>query len=224
MPDEARGHLLCIGGDSSENLAPLIFKWIDIFDSERTVEGIRFLWSGTSMLQKIRLVSSHQNILTFLPFEHEETVSPCLFEHHQNAHQVRKRLGMPSGNLLLAVARQLDIHKFADIELPRQPVSCLHLHSQMAAGLTRRDYVVMRNVSSERRRKKVEAAQLRRYQEFSNRACQLVGSTCCHILRYQPRTFSAPSKPVQRNFQALLRLGIAFVRYCAKMYTGDHIR
>ena len=106
---------------------------------------------------------------------------------------------MPSGNLLLAVVRQLDIHKLADIELPVKPVNCLHLHGQMAAGLTRRDYVVMRNVTSERRRKKVEAAQLRRYQEFSNRACQLIGSARCHSSRYQPRTFSAPPKLFDAN-------------------------
>src|SRR6266851_5773069 len=92
--------LLCVG-DSIKNLAPLIFKWLNILDSERTVEGTRCLWSGTSMLQKIRLVSSYQNILKLLPFEHEEAVSPCFFEYHQNAHQVWKRLRKPSGNMLL---------------------------------------------------------------------------------------------------------------------------
>jgi hypothetical protein len=99
---------------------------------------------------------------------------------------------MPLANMLLAVVGQLDIRKLADIELPVKPVDRLHLHGQMAAGSTRRNYVVMWNVASERRREKVEAAQFRRHQELSNRACQLIGSTCRHNSHYQPRTFSAP--------------------------------
>ena len=113
------------------------------------------------MLQKVRLVSSHQNVLKFLPFEHEETVSlwwpPCPFEQHQNAHQARKRLQVPLANMLLGFG-QVDFRKLADIELPVEPIDCLHLHGQMAAGLTRRDYVVVWNVAGEWGRKKVEAA------------------------------------------------------------------
>src|ERR1017187_1298717 len=92
-------------GDSIKDLAPLILKWLNILDSERAVEGIRFLWPGTSMLRKIRLISSYQNILEIPPFEHEEAVFPRPSEHHQNAHQVWKRLRIPSSNLLLAVVR-----------------------------------------------------------------------------------------------------------------------
>ncbi len=175
---------LCAIGNSIQNLAPLIFKPLNILDSKCTVEGIRFYWSDASMLRKIRLVPSYQNILKFLPFQHEKAVMRRLFEHHQNAYQVRKRLRLALSDILV-LAIESDIRKLADIELPVQTVNRLHLHGHMAAGLTRRNYVVMWNVASEWRCKKSAAAQLRGYEEFSNRACQLSGSTCCHSSDYQ---------------------------------------
>ena len=123
---------------------------------------------------------SHKNVPKFLPLNHEETVAPRLPKYHQNANQSGKRLTDSTSYNLLAIFGQPDFGKPADIKLPTGRVNRLYLYGEVSAELARRNYVVMRNITSERCCEEISAAQFRRDEEFSNRACHLSGSSRSH--------------------------------------------
>jgi len=83
-------------------------------------------------------------------------------------------------NLTLAVLVHLNVQKLPDVKLPRVLVDRLYLNRHMSAILTRRDDVVMRDVSSKRCCEEAATAQFRRYQKFADCARQFGSLTCRH--------------------------------------------